>query len=137
MATRRNILKTTIALPAILAGGQLTQVFAKAPSADCPEGIVYTKEKPGKWSKKIRSHAPMVSIKDGNITLETVHGMSEEHYIVRHTLVTESGKVIGEKTFYPKDKNAVSTFKLPENPKVLYATSFCNKHDLWLTRIEF
>ncbi len=137
MATRRNILKSTILLPAAIAGGQITQAFAQAPSADCPDGIVYTKDRPGKWSKKVRSHAPIISIKKGNIRLETVHGMSEEHFIVRHTLVTESGKVIGEKTFYPSDKEAVSTFKLPAGVKILYATSFCNKHDLWLTRIDF
>ena len=60
--------------------------------------------------------------------------MTEKHFIVRHTLVTEEGKVLGAKTFSPNDEEARSSYKLaPEyKGKKLYATSFCNKHDMWV-----
>lgn len=135
MTNRRDILKTALILPAAIAGSQLTSAFGKSAPKDLPKGIYYTKENPGKWSKKVKSHAPLVSMKDGNITLETVHGMSEQHFIVRHTLVTDAGEVVGEKTFYPSDEQAISTFKIPANVKTLYATSFCNKHDLWIVEV--
>ncbi len=62
--------------------------------------------------------------------------MSEVHYIVRHTLVAENGDVLGEKTFYPTDEQAVSSFEIPDGYSKLYATSFCNKHDLWITEFS-
>jgi len=97
-------------------------------------GIIYTKDNQGKWKGKDGSHAPIVEIKDKKITITTDHGMSKKHYIVRHTLVTEAGDVIGAKTFSPDDE-AKSVFDLPEGESKLYATSFCNKHDLWLTEV--
>ena len=99
-------------------------------------GIIYTKDNQGKWKGKDGSHAPLVEIKDKKITIRTDHGMSKKHYIVRHTLVTEAGDVIGEKTFSSDDEDAKSVFDLPEGQSKLYATSFCNKHDLWLTKVE-
>lgn len=99
-------------------------------------GIIYTKDNQGKWKGKDGSHAPLVEIKDKKITIRTDHGMSKKHYIVRHTLVTEAGDVIGEKTFSSDDEDAKSVFDLPEGQGKLYATSFCNKHDLWLTKVE-
>jgi len=100
-------------------------------------GIVYSADDPGKWEKKVGSHAPKVAVEGKNVTITTKHGMTEQHYIVRHTLVCEKGYVLGEKTFYPTNKKAVSTFTLPEkHGSVLYATSFCNKHDLWVTEFS-
>jgi len=99
-------------------------------------GLIYSKDSQGKWKGKDRSHAPIVKIKDKKITITTDHGMSKKHYIVRHTLVTETGDVVGEKTFSFEDKEATSTFDLPEGQNKLYATSFCNKHDLWLTVVD-
>ena len=56
------------------------------------------------------------------------------HYIVRHTLVTTDGKVIGAKTFYPSDKRAESSYQVEaEGGSKFYATSFCNIHDFWVT----
>ena len=96
--------------------------------------IINTKKNPGKWAKKVATHAPKVHVEDRNVTITTNHPMSEQHYIVRHTLVSADGKVLGEKTFYPSDKIAVSTFELPDDHgSRLYATSFCNIHDFWLT----
>ncbi len=98
-------------------------------------GIIYTTENPGKWKGKEGSHAPQVSVEGRKVTITTPHPMSQEHYIVRHTLVLKDGAVAGEKTFFPvKDTTAVSTFELPEGYKFsFYATSFCNLHDLWVT----
>ncbi len=96
-------------------------------------GIIYSKSDQGKWEGKAGSHAPVVHVDGDQVTLVTEHGMSEKHYIVRHTLVTEAGEVIGEKTFYPTDEKAVSTFILNGKRGKMTATSFCNKHDLWIT----
>ncbi|MDI6745061.1 MAG: desulfoferrodoxin family protein [Thermodesulfovibrionales bacterium] len=113
----------------------MTKTSAEAGS-DFP-GIIYTEKKPGKWKEKVGGHAPKVSVEGKKITIATKHPMTEKHYIVRHTLVDEHGKVIGEKTFYPTDKEAVSTYELPDGFKGgLYATSFCNLHDLWVTKID-
>ena len=112
--------------------GHSAKAFAS--SGSFPEGIIYTKENPGKWAKKVATHAPKVNIEGKNITISTKHPMSEKHFIVRHTLVAADGKVLGEKTFYPSDKVAVSTFEIPvDHGSKFYATSFCNLHDLWLT----
>jgi superoxide reductase len=55
------------------------------------------------------------------------------HYIVRHTVVLADGKVVGAKTFAPTDK-PVSSHALPAGYKgKVFATSFCNKHDFWVT----
>lgn len=95
-------------------------------------GIVYTKDDPGKWSKKVKSHAPVATVDGKKVTVKTMHGMSEQHYIVRHTLVSKDGVVLAEKTLYPTDK-AVSVFEVEKLPKSFYVTSFCNKHDLWVS----
>ena len=106
---------------------------ATAASCPMPAGIVYTAENPGKWSKKVNGHLPQVKVEGKTVTITTDHTMGEAHYIVRHTLVSEDGTVLGEKVFSPADDDAVSTVELPEGHSgKLYATSFCNKHDLWV-----
>lgn len=99
------------------------------------DGIIYTKENPGKWKGKEGSHAPQVSVAGRKVTITTPHPMTQGHHIVRHTLVLKDGSVAGGKTFFPvQDTKAVSTFELPEGYKSsFYATSFCNLHDLWVT----
>jgi len=136
MTGRRNFIKTTLTVASGMALGQASTVFATGTAGSCPASIVYTAENPGQWSKKVKGHAPQVSIEGKKVTITTNHGMSEEHYIVRHTLVTDDGKVLGAKTFSPSEENAVSTYELPEGlVSKLHATSFCNKHDLWVTEI--
>jgi superoxide reductase len=118
-----------------LAGVFLSSIKIKAMSESTlkASGIIYSKSDQGKWEGKAGSHAPVVQVEGDQVTVVTEHGMSEKHYIVRHTLVTESGEVIGEKTFYPEDEKAVSTFTLGGKKGKMTATSFCNKHDLWIT----
>ena len=102
-----------------------------------PSGVVYTRENPGKWAAKVGSHAPEVSVQGKSVTITTVHPMMEKHYIVRHTLVSADGKVLGEKTFYPSDAKAESTYEISGGYKSkLYATSFCNLHDFWVTEFR-
>jgi superoxide reductase len=58
------------------------------------------------------------------------------HFIVKHTLLTPEGKIIGEKTFTAADPKAESTYDLPAGFKgALWATSYCNLHELWLTEL--
>ncbi len=131
MKNRRTFLKGTLLAAAGLVLSRSGRALASA--AGLPPGIVYTAKDPGKWSTKVGSHAPVVTVDGKKVTIETKHGMSEKHYIVRHTLVSADGKVLGAKTFYPTDK-PISTFELPAGAGGrLYATSFCNLHDFWLT----
>lgn len=130
MTDRRDFLKTTAVAASVMAFGTTATVFASsAPYA----GVVYTKDQPGQWAKKVGSHAPEVKVEAGKASLLTKHGMSEAHYIVRHTVVLADGTFVGGKTFSAADKPE-SSFELPAGYKgKAYATSFCNKHDMWLT----
>ena len=131
--TRRMFLGSAIS--GAVSATVLTGVKNTHASAQQSNGILYTTENPGKWKGKAGSHAPQISVEDRKVTISTLHPMSQEHYIVRHTLVLKDGTVAGEQTFFPvKDTKAVSSFELPEGYKSsFYATSFCNLHDLWVT----
>jgi superoxide reductase len=135
MKTRREFLGGSLLAASAMAFGAFTTASASSQSFS---GIIYTKSNPGKWSKKIGSHAPQINISGGKVTITTAHPMSQEHYIVRHTLVLEDGTVVGTKTFYqPQDTKAISTFKLPAGYKSkFHATSFCNLHDFWVTESQ-
>jgi superoxide reductase len=132
MSDRRDFLKKSafITAGALLATGK--KVFASGGAF--PSGVVYTKQNPGRWAKKVAIHVPKVHVEGRKVTIQTMHPMSKKHYIVRHTLVSYGGKVIGAKTFYPTDKKPVSSYEIePEQGKRFYATSFCNLHDFWVT----
>lgn len=142
MSNRRMFLKSSLAVAAGLLVGRVSPVAAGT-TCSYPKGIIYTKQNPGRWSGKIKGHMPNVKVEGNKITVTTTHGMSEEHYIVRHTVVSKCGEVLGEKTFHPSDAEAKSVFELQDtsskyawNTRTLYATSFCNKHDLWVTEFE-
>ncbi|MCB2182449.1 MAG: twin-arginine translocation signal domain-containing protein [Desulfobulbaceae bacterium] len=134
MNKRREFLKGTAVAAGILTIGKVEKVFA---SSNMYTNIIYTKENPGQFAKKAPSHAPKVVATGNKIDVVTEHGMSEKHFIVRHTLVLADGTVVGAKTFTPNDKRAESSYELPEGYKgAVYATSFCNLHDFWLTEIH-
>ena len=135
MIERRDFLKASLAMAAGVVVGTTTKSLAATGSF--PAGVVYTAEKPGQWSAKVGSHAPIVTRSGKTITVTTKHPMSEIHYIVRHTLVAENGTVIGAISFAPDDPEAVSTYELPRNSgSRVYATSFCNQHDFWMTEFK-
>ena len=132
MTDRRLFLKTSAVAVSALA---LTSASSSSASEGCAvPGVIYSKDTPGRWSQKVGSHAPVVTVNGDKIQVETKHPMSETHFIVRHTLVLADGTVVGEKTFTPRDR-PVSTYTLPKGYKgEVYATSFCNRHDFWLTK---
>ncbi len=133
MTNRRNFIKTALTVASGMAVGQVAMASESAVNYN---GIIYTADNPGQWDKKVKGHAPEVTIDGKTITITTNHGMTSKHYIVRHTLVAEDGTILGSMTFSPEDKKAISTYELPEgHANKLYATSFCNKHDLWITEI--
>ena len=137
MKNRRDFIKTGVAatLGVAVASPLLAQNNKSANKQDF-SGLIYTRENQGMWKNKAESHVPQIKINGDQITLTTDHGMSETHYIVRHTLVDKNHQVIGATTFYPTDE-PVSTYTLPEGYKgTLYATSFCNKHDFWMNKVE-
>jgi len=131
MEGRRKFLKG--ALVCVGAGVMGTAVRVQA-ATTFPVGLIYTRDAPGRWASKEGNHAPKVTVEGKNVKVVTSHPMTEKHFIVKHTLVTPEGKVIGEKVFANTDSAAESSFELPEGSKgTLWATSFCNQHDLWLT----
>ena len=134
MSDRRNFLKILLAATAGLAAGSASSASAK--SGALPRGLIYTKDNPGPWAALAGIHLPVVTVAGNKMTVQTNHVMTEKHYIVRHRLVTESGEVLEGKTFYPTAKKAVSVFDLPAGHHVIYAASFCNLHDFWVTEFK-
>jgi superoxide reductase len=133
MSSRRDFLKGSLVLGVAVAAGRAGQ--AQAGTA-FPTGLVYTKDNPGRWAGKEGLHVPKVAVTGGKVTILTPHPMTPPHFIVKHTLLTPDGKVIGEKTFTAADPKAESACDLPAGFKgKLCATSFCNLHDLWLTEL--
>lgn len=131
MTDRRTFLKGGLVAASALAVSSVN--IASASSAKPYTNVVYTGSNPGKWDKKVGSHLPSITVEGNKVTLFTKHGMSEKHFIVRHTLVLGDGTVIGAKVFSGTDKEARSSFELPAGYKgKVYATSFCNLHDFWV-----
>ncbi len=138
MSNRRNFLKAGLAVGVTSALSACITTESKTASntaslPNFPKGIIYTKENPGKWAKKVGGHLPEVKVEANKITVKTNHGMSKMHYIVRHTIVNSEGEVLAENTFFPDDDEPISVFELSVTDETLFATSFCNKHDFWLT----
>jgi len=127
--TQNSLLAKSKAIPKKIAEKTLKTV-------KLPINIVFSKKESGMWNKKDGSHAPVITINKNMVTIETKHGMSKKHYIVRHTLVTSNGVFVAARTFYPDDKKAISTFELPKGEKSFIATSYCNLHDLWITEFS-
>ncbi len=130
MTSRRAFIRNTVITASVLT---LSRVLPAQASGSTFSGIVYTKDNPGKWEKKVGSHLPSITVEGSKVTLNTKHPMSEKHYIVRHTLVLEDGTVVGSQTFYPDMEKAISSYDLPAGYKgKIYGTSFCNLHDFWV-----
>jgi superoxide reductase len=130
MQDRRDFLKTTAIPASLLAISSFPQLAA---AADLKfKNIIYTQEDPGRWEGKQGSHVPQVKVTGSKVAVVTKHAMSNEHFIVKHTLVLANGAYVGSKTFTPADKPE-SEYELPAGYKgKFYVTSFCNLHDFWL-----
>ena len=129
--SRRRLAQTvlfgaaTAALPAV----------ASAAATSPEENIVFSKDHPGAWAGKEATHVPQAKADGGMLTVTTPHVMTDAHYIVSHTVVLEDGKLLGRKTFTPKDM-PVSTYMLPAGYKgKVTVTSTCNQHDFWVSNI--
>jgi superoxide reductase len=100
--------------------------------------IYYTEAAPGRWSGKVATHLPTITVEKtdshNTVKIVTAHEMKGyEHYIVKHTLLDKNYKFIAEHLFNPtEDKVAESSFILDNYSGTVYALSLCNKHDLWL-----
>jgi len=131
MKGKREFLKGSLVVAGATILGGAVPVQA---ASTFPVALIYTKEAPGRWAGKEGAHAPKVTVVGRNVKVVTPHPMTQKHFIVKHTLVTPEGKFIGEKAFANTDPSAESSYELPEGFKeTLWATSFCNLHDLWLT----
>jgi superoxide reductase len=135
MPARRQFLKTAAALAGLLAIGKNLEA---ATIGDFPPGLIYTKKKLGRWAGKEGLHLPQVTVTGREVKIVTPHPMTRPHFIVKHTLFTPEGKFLGEKTFdFSNPAPPESTYQLPQGIKgTLWATSFCNLHDLWLTEFS-
>jgi len=132
MGSRRDFIKGTLVLAGAAAVGRAREVRA---AESCPAGLIYTLTAPGRWAGKEALHAPQVTVDGAKVTIVTPHPMSPAHYIVKHTLLDATGKVLGEKTFANTDTEAKSVYQLPDGVRGdLCAASFCNLHDLWIAQ---
>lgn len=138
---RRNFVRL------VLAGGGAAVIAPKMVWAGISDqamagGVYYTKDAPGRWSAKVKTHSPLIEIKkaDGVTTVQIVtpHEMKGyEHYIVKHIMLDKNFKFLHEKLFDPtKDTSPLSSFPLGDYSGLLYALSVCNLHDTWLSVAE-
>jgi superoxide reductase len=135
MKNRRDFLKSSAVVSTGLIAATAIPAIAKENSVK--NIFAYSAAEPGRWEGKAGSHAPVVTVDGNSVTVETKHGMAEMHYIVKHTIVTASGEVLGEQVFFPKqDKKAISTYEIKKKHEKLYALSFCNLHDLWVSEFR-
>ena len=134
MQKRRDFLKTSL----VTSAGLVAATVLPASAAQDSKEIIfaYTKEHQGRWEGKAGSHAPVITVEGNKVTVETKHGMSDAHYIVKHSLRDSNGNVLGEQVFFPQDKKAISTYVIEGKYTELYALSFCNIHDLWVTKFS-
>ncbi|MEJ2611234.1 MAG: desulfoferrodoxin family protein [Candidatus Thiodiazotropha sp.] len=127
---RRTFLLSSSATTAIATLSSIAQ--ATENSSLPPKNLIFTEKNGGKWRSKKGTHVPKFEINGRIVKVNTDHGQSEYHYIVRHTLLLEDGTMVGAKTFMFNDA-PMSEYELPVGYKGrIIATSFCNKHDLWL-----
>ena len=101
-------------------------------------GVYYTKDAPGRWSKKVGGHLPNIEVSGKNIQVTTGHEMNGyEHYIIKHLILNDKFEFISERMFDPmKDKAPISQFSLDEYSGRIHVLSVCNKHDTWLNTAE-
>ena len=115
------------------AGGEPDTSAWEAKAKELEGNGILTADSPGKWDGKQGGHVPKVTFNEGEgtVTVETTHGMSEEHWITTQYVRDQNGKVVGLESFQGTDPKALSTFQVPEGTTELTAYSHCNLHDHW------
>lgn len=79
-------------------------------------------------------HLPVIDVNgdEVTVTVSTVkHLMTIEHHIEFIALITDKKESL---TRLDPEKDAVATFKLENEEKVIEAYEFCNLHGLWVTK---
>ncbi|MBL4712903.1 MAG: hypothetical protein JKX75_10500 [Gammaproteobacteria bacterium] len=105
-------------------------------------GVYYTKDAPGRWSKKVGGHLPNIEVSKSSagvsIEVITSHEMlGFDHYIIKHQVLDNNFDFITERMFDPlKDKAPISEFSLGNYSGRIHVLSVCNKHDTWLNIID-
>ena len=99
--------------------------------------IYYTKHKPGRWSKLINSHVPILNVHSNTLEVSTPHEMKGyDHFIIKHIILDNKLNFISEKIFDPSKDFPISKHNISGYDHELYALSICNKHDAWLNMIK-
>ncbi len=132
---RRNFIRVSTLGAAT---GMMAPTVALASTVSMAGGVYYTKEAPGRWSKKIESHLPIIEVSGKKIQVTTPHGMTGyDHYIVKHMILNDKFEFIDEKMFDPtQDKAPISQFDLGNYSGRIHVLSACNKHDTWLNMAD-
>lgn len=114
--------------------GIIAPTSVLASSSNMAGGVYYTKDAPGRWSKKVGGHLPTIEVSGKKIQVTTSHGMTGyEHYISKHIILNDKFEFITENMFDPmKDKAPISQFDLGSYTGRIHVLSACNKHDTWL-----
>jgi superoxide reductase len=131
---RRDFIRLSVAGSAV---GIIAPKLALARSSSMAGGVYYTKEAPGRWSKKAAGHLPTIEVLKGSgkkIKVVTPHEMKGyEHYITKHVVLDKDYGFIAEKIFDPStDKAPISEFSLGDYSGRIHVLSVCNLHDTWL-----
>lgn len=120
------------------ASGIIAPTTVLASSTGMAGGLYYTRDAPGRWSKKVDGHMPVIELSGNQVQVTTPHEMNgHEHYIVKHILLNDRFEFINENMFDPaKDKSPISHFTLEKYKGRIHVLSVCNKHDTWLNTAE-
>ena len=116
-------------------------VLAAGPSAvfssRAAGGVFYTKERPGRWAKKVGGHLPTIDREGNKIEVTTGHPMKGfQHYIVKHMVLDDNFEFVAEKMFDPTKDSPVSTHDISKLREIVYVASMCNVHDVWLNSLQ-
>ncbi len=136
---RRDLIRLAIAGTGV---GIIAPKMVLAQSSSMAGGLYYTKDAPGRWSKKVGGHLPNIetskNAKGASLQVVTAHEMNGfEHYIVKHIVLDKDFNFLSEKMFDPmQDKVAISQFGLGDYQGQVNVLSVCNKHDTWLNIAE-
>ena len=110
--------------------------LAQAAAPDAWSNVLFSHDNPGHWKGKEATHIPVVEVTGGKLAIRTPHPMSEDHYIVSHTVVLGDGSFVDRKTFKWSDQ-PVSEHSLPTGYKGnVTVTSTCNLHDMWIKTVK-
>jgi len=141
---RRNFIKLTSYIGLSSIGGIYLNNFAFANNnysfllnSDLAGKVFYTKEKPGRWHKKIKGHLPTFERQDNNLIVSTGHEMNGYiHYIIKHMFFDENFNLLNETMFNPDNDAPISSHNIGKLKNKVFALSLCNKHDAWINSFK-